>query len=87
MKPLIDEKTREFIRKRRGEAPGNVKELSSIDANGQPDDMVSERMLTPKQIAELLQVNVRTVTKLLEAGDIKGMKVGGQALAGEGIGF
>lgn len=34
------------------------------------------RFLTPAQIAENLQVTEKTVTRWLQAGDLKGIKIG-----------
>jgi excisionase family DNA binding protein len=37
---------------------------------------MTERFLTPAQIAERLQVSEKTVTRWLQAGDLKGIKIG-----------
>lgn len=35
-----------------------------------------ERILTADEVAEYLKVNIRTVYKLLESGELRGIKVG-----------
>jgi len=42
----------------------------------QDEDMVLTDLLTPDEAAKILKVNVRTVTNLIRAGDLKGVKVG-----------
>ena len=42
----------------------------------QDEDMVLTDLLTPDEAAKILKVNVRTVTNLIRAGELKGVKVG-----------
>lgn len=42
----------------------------------QDEDMVLADLLTPDEAAKILKVNVRTVTNLIRAGELKGVKVG-----------
>jgi len=46
--------------------------ISSIQEEG----MVIIDLLTPNEVAKILKVNVRTVTNLIRAGELKGVKVG-----------
>jgi excisionase family DNA binding protein len=40
----------------------------------------NERLLTPKEIGELLSVSARTVCRLIERGELRGIRVGRQPL-------
>lgn len=35
-----------------------------------------ERVLTAEEVADYLKINIRTVYKLLESGELRGIKVG-----------
>lgn len=39
-------------------------------------DTMDEQLLTPHQVAERFQIDVRTVTQLLRKGHLRGFKVG-----------
>lgn len=53
-------------------APGSPRPASRVLPHPVPD------LLSPKQLAEYLQLSQRTVYRLLERGDLAGVKVGGQ---------
>jgi len=42
----------------------------------QDENMVLTDLLTPDEAAKILKVNVRTVTNLIRAGELRGVKIG-----------
>jgi excisionase family DNA binding protein len=53
-------------------AIGNTKEIESTERNRRP----LQEIITPSQVATLLQVHVKTVYRLAEQGVIPGHKIG-----------
>jgi len=61
---------------RRGEEPGsNMKELSPIDTNCQPDEMAVDKLYTIEETAELLKMSPRGIRDWIQKKKIKAFKL------------